>query len=112
MRIWKMSETYAEKKLFEAVYCLATGMGPLRERLVGAAECLIGPLSAAHFPNRETARVWEGLYEDLTIFEADPGEGKIHTTIKNLIDSDLVTIAKRIIELYARISRMNRERTE
>jgi hypothetical protein len=107
-----MSETYAEKKLFEAVYCLATGMGPLRERLVGAAMYLVEPqFSASHFPDVATAKVLEGLREDLTIFEADPGEGKIHTTIKNLIDDDVVKIATRIIELYARISRMNRERT-
>ena len=69
-------------------------------------------LSAADFSDRETARVWEGIREDLTINEPDPGEGSIHTTTKRLMVYDAVQIAKRIIELYVRITRMNPARTE
>jgi hypothetical protein len=100
---------YAEEKLYEAVHCLVTGPGPLRERLAAAAIYLIR-LTAKNFPDRATAKVFEGIREDLTIFEAGPGDdGAIDATTKRLTDYDADRIANRIFELYEKIKDMNRD---
>ena len=107
-----MRGEYSEKKLFEAVFTLATGSGTLRERLAGAAQHLIrlSVNAAYHFPDEETAKECRGIIEDLTIFEPEfADEGKIDATARNLIDHDAHAIAKRIVELHAKIQRLNSE---
>jgi hypothetical protein len=99
---------YAEEKLYDAVHCLVTGPGPLRERLAAAAIHLIR-LTAKNFPDRATAKVFEGIREDLTIIEAGPGDdGTIDATTKRLTDYDADRIASRIFELYGQIKDKNR----
>ena len=107
-----MRGDYPEKKLYEAVFTLATGSGTLRERLAGAAQHLIGLSvnTAYHFPDEETIRELRGIVEDLTIFEPEfADEGSIDATTRNLIDYDAYAIAKRIVELYARVQTLNSE---
>ena len=108
-----MRGEYSERKLFEAVFTLATGAGTLRERLADAAQHLIGPLSVDscyHFPDEATEREWREIVEDLTIFEPESAdEGKIDATTRNLIDHDTYAIAKRIVDLYAKVQGLNCE---
>jgi hypothetical protein len=107
-----MRGEYSERKLFEALFTLATGSGTLRERLAGAAQHLIGLSvnTAYHFPDEATARECRGIVEDLTIFEPESAdEGRIDATTRNLIDHDAHAIAKRIVELYARVQTLNSE---
>jgi len=56
------------------------------------------------------AREWRGIVEDLTIFKPEfADEGKIDATTRNLIDYDAYAIAKRIVELYDKVQRLNYE---
>jgi hypothetical protein len=68
------------------------------------------PLTTKFFPDRTTAKVFEGIREDLTIIDAGPGDdGSIDATTKRLSDYDADRIAMRIFDLYRKIKDMNRD---
>jgi len=80
----------------------------LNQRLAGAADYLTR-LDHKHFPDLATSRKWQGIVEDLTVYEPGLGDdGKIDATTKRLSDYDMDRIANRIFELYEHIKGVNR----
>jgi len=104
-----MSIEYADEKLMEAVYCLATGSGRIQERLAAAAMVLIR-LTPDDFPEGDLRRIFEGVDDDLTFEQPEGDEGSISATLKRTSDEDARAIAQRIVDLYHAVSRLTRER--
>jgi hypothetical protein len=97
--------SYAAEKLCEAVYALATGEGRLRERLASAANPLVR-LNEDDFATDRQRKMFQGITEDLAIFEAQRvGEGRIHSTARQLPEHDRVRIAERIFDLFVELHR-------
>jgi hypothetical protein len=97
--------SYAQKKVYEAVVCLVSE-GPLRERLTGAAQYL-AHLTPKDFAgsDKKHLKAWEQIMEELTWAEVDHrGEGKIHATIKRMIDVDASRVAMDILGLFLNLS--------
>ena len=95
--------SYAQKKLYEAVYCLVSE-GPLRKRLDFAAHHII-QLQPQHFANSEDLKAWERIRESVTWAPADyEGEGQIESTTRRMIDQDASQAAEDILALFLALS--------
>jgi hypothetical protein len=97
--------SYAQKKVYEAVYCLVSE-GPLRKRLTGAAQYL-SHLTPKNFTgsDKKHLKAWEQIMEDLTWADADhTDEGAIHATIRRMLDVDASRVAKDILGLFLDLS--------
>lgn len=95
--------SYAQKKLFEAVYCLVSE-GPLRKRLAGAGNYIV-QLQPQNFTNSEHLKAWERIRESLTWVPGDyEGEGQIKSTTRRMIDKDASQAAEDILALFLKLS--------
>jgi len=101
---------YADKSFFEATFCLATGLGDLRQRLKHAADYLTR-LMPEQFPDDETRKRWAAIWDDLC-FAEDQGGGRIEATVEQLLDEDAAGIAQRIYELHVDLTRCEVVRQE
>jgi hypothetical protein len=76
-------KSYAYEKLMQAVHALATGVGPLQERLGDAALFLIR-LQPQDFPeDKVLRRTFNGVIDDLSF-----DQGQIAATMNNTSDED------------------------
>jgi hypothetical protein len=100
----KMGLDYTSKKLYEVVDSLASGLGPLRERLKGAAVYL-GHLSADDFPDElrpSLAQIKAALrFAD----EELPGEGRIAASVRALSDEEATRAVRAILRLYVDVTK-------
>ena len=93
---------FALEKLGEAVYDLATGTGPVQERLCEAFVYL-HRIRPEDIPYPELRRVLVGIKDDLT---SDMPKGKevgLGATLLNMSNEDASAIAGRILDLYKRM---------
>jgi hypothetical protein len=88
----KPDPLYALEKLSEAVYDLATGTGPVQERLCEAFVYL-HRIRPEHIPDPELRRVLVEIKD----------EGGLGATLLNMSNEDASAIAGRILDLYKRM---------
>jgi hypothetical protein len=97
--------SYAQQKVYEAVVCLVSDR-PLRDRLAAAAQYLV-VLTPKAFTgsDKKHLKAWEEIMEDLTWADADHrGEGKIHASIRRMLDDDARRVARDILDLFLKLS--------
>ena len=92
-------QLYALEKLTYAVEALATGVGPLQERLMEAAIHLES-VRPDDMPEGELRRVFAGVKDDLAFEPPRGSEGAIVATLLRTPDEDASAIAWRILDLY------------
>jgi hypothetical protein len=93
---------YALEKLGEAVYDLATGTGPVQERLCEAFVYL-HRIRPEDIPDPELRRILGGIKDDLTFDVPKSKEGRLVPTLLNTSNKDASAIAARILDLYQRM---------
>jgi hypothetical protein len=97
--------SYPHQKFYEAMVCLVSE-GPLRKRLTAAAMYLV-QLMPKDFAgsDRKHVKAWQQIVEDLTWADPDRGdEGKLHATIRRMIDEDASRVAREILDLFLALS--------
>jgi hypothetical protein len=92
-------QLYALEKLTYAVEALATGVGPLQERLMEAA-ILLESIRSDDTPEGELRRVFAGVKDDLAFEPPRGSDGAIVATLLRTADEDASAIAWRILDLY------------
>jgi hypothetical protein len=97
---------YALEKLTESVDALATGMGPLRERLFEAKTYLMR-IRPEQVLEGDLRRTLIGINDDLTFDDPTGDEGRIIATLRGLDDEDATAIARRILDLYSELLRLS-----
>jgi hypothetical protein len=98
----KPDPLYALEKLGEAVYDLATGTGPVQERLCEAAVYL-HRIRPEDIPDPELRRVLVGIKDDLTFDVPKAEDGGSLATVLSTSNEDASAIAGRILDLYQRM---------
>jgi hypothetical protein len=93
---------YALQKLGEAVYDLATGTGPVQERLCEAFVYL-HRIRPEDIPDPKLRRILIGIKDDLTFDTPKSKEGRLVATLLNTSNEDASVIAGRILDLYQRM---------
>lgn len=99
---------YALEKLTNALECLATHPGDVRERLVSAHMCF-HTLNVSDFPV-ECQADWRWIMSELTKFgplydhKGDIYKGSVQNTMARVRETTAEKIAKRIFQLYWTIS--------
>ena len=94
---------YTNEKLWAAVGILATGRGPIKDRLVDAFSHGMPGIGPESFPselNPEFAKVWA------TVTRVRPGgdaTGSLGPSIDSLTDQEAVDVARKILELAYRV---------
>lgn len=97
-----MSRDYAKEKFYTATLSLATGEGPILERLESAALGLVIVRLDDDVP-KEALADFKALMEDLTAKTAIGDEGKLHATIRQMEPHEASKIAERIFDMYFRV---------
>ena len=100
-----MSFHYADEKLTQAVYILATGKGRIKERLADAAMVLTVIRPEHHMPDMQLRRRLEAIIDDLRFAEPRAGEGRIAASMRATDEEDASAIASRIVSLCNAVSR-------
>jgi hypothetical protein len=100
-----MSINYTQEKLWQATLSLATGVGPIRERLNAAALYLIRlhhvrPEERAFTQDAELQERFDALMDTLTSTPARGSEGNLFASICVLSDESACRIASEIFELF------------
>jgi hypothetical protein len=90
---------YALEKLGEAVYDLATGTGPVQERLCEALVYL-HRIRPEDIPDPELRRILVEIKNDLTFDVPKGKEGRLVASLLNISNEDASAIAGRILDLY------------
>jgi hypothetical protein len=98
----KPDHLYALEKLGEAVYDLATGTGPVQERLCEAAVYL-HRIRPEDIPDAELRSVLVGIKDDLTFDVPKGKEGGPVAALLKTSNKDASAIAGRILDLYQRM---------
>jgi hypothetical protein len=93
-----ITEEYVREKLAEAVHALATGTGPLRQRLFLAA-LVTSTLQPRDFADAQSRAAFGAVREMLTRHEALADEGRIGATLAPMSDDEARSVARRIVEL-------------
>lgn len=93
-----ITEEYVGEKLAEAVHALATGTGPLRQRLFSAAVAT-STLQPRDFADEQSRAAFGAIREMLTRHEALADEGRVGATLARMSDDEARSVAKRIVEL-------------
>ena len=93
-----ITEEYVRERLAEAVYALATGPGPLRQRLFAAA-LATSTLQPRDFADVQSRAAFGAVREVLTRHEAVADEGRIGATLARMSDDEARSVARRIVEL-------------
>ena len=97
-----MADTgYLYEKLSEAVRALATGLGPLRERMLDALGALI-TIGPSAFPE-EFRRDFTDLIDRATAVKAEGAEGDFAATLARMSDDDVVGLANTIMRLEIQV---------
>ena len=92
-----ITEEYVREKLAEAVHALATGTGPLRQRLF-AATLATSTLQPRDFADVQSRAAFGAVREMLTRHEALADEGRIGATLARMSDDEARSVARRIVE--------------
>jgi hypothetical protein len=98
----KPDPLYALEKLGEAVYDLATGTGPVQERLCEAFVYL-HRVQPEDIPDPELRCVLVGIKDDLSSDVQKGKEGGLGATLLDMSNEDASAIASRILDLYKRM---------
>ena len=93
-----ITEEYVREKLAEAVHALATGTGPLRQRLFSAA-LATSTLQPRDFADEQSRAAFGAIREMLTRHEALADEGRVGATLTRMSDDEARSVARRIVEL-------------
>lgn len=93
-----ITEGYVREKLAEAVRALATGTGPLRQRLFSAAVAT-STLQPRDFADEQSRAAFGAIREMLTRHEAIADEGRVGATLARMSDDEARSVARRIVEL-------------
>jgi hypothetical protein len=99
-----ITEDYVREKLAQAVDALATGAGPLRQRLFLAA-LATSTLQPRDFADDESRTGFGAIREMLTRHEAVADEGRVGATLARMSDDEARALARRILELDAECRR-------
>jgi hypothetical protein len=99
------SPNYTQEKLWQAVHLLATGAGPIRERLNYATQYLIRlhhvrPEERAFVEHPELQARFDRVMEMLTSTPATGSEGTIAASTSGLSDEDAKKAAEEIFDLF------------
>ncbi len=103
--------TYAVEKLADALRCLATLPGDVRERLVVAHQCF-HTLQERDFP-LHLHKDWRWVNQQLTRYgpvldyKGEVREGSVQHTMRRIRNSTGSKIAKKIYEIYWAVSENN-----
>jgi hypothetical protein len=95
----KATYSYGQEKLYLAVNFLATGTGPIQERLASVATSWLG--LPASFPDLLPADLMSELkavLDELTKVHGE--EGAIRETARAMSDEEGAELAKRVLSLY------------
>jgi hypothetical protein len=103
------ADEYALEKLMQAVDALATGVGPVQDRLGDAAIYLV-PVRPEDISDEDLRRIFIGVMDDLSYARVQDDEGGIFATLRITNDEDAIAIARRILDLYHKLDRLLRER--
>ena len=97
-----ITQNYTWEKLFTTILILATGDGTVQERLIDAYSSSLMRLRPEDLPEGLQKEFAE-LQERLTSVEAtNPGEGRIHATIKQMEPIEANKVVEQIISIYDR----------
>ena len=102
------SHSYAAEKLTDALECLATLPGDVRDRLLVVYECFAA-LEESHFP-RNLHNEWRWIVQQLTRYgpvldhKGEVREGSVQHTMRRIRYSTGSKIALKIYELYWSVS--------
>jgi hypothetical protein len=99
-----ITEDYVREKLAQAVRALAIEEGTLRQRLFAAA-LATSTLQPRDFGDDESRVEFGAIREMLTRHEARAGEGRVGATLARMSDDEARSVATRILELDARLTR-------
>lgn len=103
------SHSYAVEKLTDALECLATLPGDVRERLLVAYECIV-PLEEIDLP-AYLHKDWQWVFQQLTrygpVFDHKGvlREGSVQHTLRRIKNSTGSKIAQRIYQIYWSVSK-------
>ncbi|MGA2256751.1 MAG: hypothetical protein ABSG53_19045 [Thermoguttaceae bacterium] len=95
-------ELYVFEKIYQALECLATGVGRIQERLEEAFRYLVAA-QPAELSDVELRHMLAGIKDDLTFDEPTGAEGRLKATLRHLSDEDASKIASHILELHNRL---------
>jgi hypothetical protein len=101
------TDEYVLEKLMQEVYALATGSGPVQDRLGDAAIHLV-PVRPEDISDEDLRRTFIGVMDDLNYARVPGDEGGIFATIRITNDEDARAIARRIVDLYHALDRLLR----
>ena len=92
---------YVHEKLSQAVHALATGLGPIRERMPDALAAFI-TIGPPDFPE-ELQGEFEDLIRRASADEAEGDEGNYAATLAGMSDNEVAALANDIISLEYRV---------
>jgi hypothetical protein len=95
-----ITEEYVRERIAQAVHALATGTGPLRQRLFLAA-LATSTLQPRDFVDDESRAAFGAIREMLTRHEARADEGRVGATLARMSDDEARSVARRLLELDA-----------
>jgi len=95
-----ITEDYVREKLAQAVHALATGTGPLHQRLL-LASLATSTLQPRDFVDDESRAGLGAIIEMLTRHEALADEGRVRATLARMSADEARSVAKRFLELDA-----------
>ena len=101
-----MSLSYADEKFSAAIRSLAIGIGPIKERLIDACTYDLIHIQAERDVPENMREDFEELINSVTKDSptlANPNDGKIQATIKNMSEDAAVEIATEILSFAYRI---------
>jgi hypothetical protein len=101
------ADEYVLEKLMQAVYALATGSGPVQDRLGDAAIHLV-PVRPEDISDEDLRRTFIGVMDDLSYARVQGDEGGIFATLRITNEEDARAIARRIVDLYHALARLLR----
>lgn len=101
------SLSHAKQRLSTAVHGLASGHGPIKERLE-AAFLVCAPLLPEDFPEGELRHKWFEIREILTAKEATESKDRLKATLSEMDQHKASKIAGMLVELALRVHEFHR----